>query len=311
MSSSDVSITLSISQLLQFQVVAGLVDMQPNLQLKPTPQPTFAPVSSELSSVDIKVETQYVGGQRVLRIFALPSPGHPNFYNTPSSFLAPPTSNPLQCLTSGSANAMSDCASTATSPDDFDSFTQDELLGSYNNIFSTSSASTPEKTAPNCLSLPEHQWQPSMNTTALQACPYLSIANSPQYVAPTSPPYSIPSTASTPTFSTPAEEDTTGPRKRPRRFPCLDPSCPRRFANQYTLQLHMTTHQEIRKEPYHCEMGCSETFSRQHDRLRHEVARHGRVSEWTCNRCRHVFSTQSTRNKHKCPDLIPADNYRS
>ncbi|TDL15495.1 hypothetical protein BD410DRAFT_732649 [Rickenella mellea] len=86
--------------------------------------------------------------------------------------------------------------------------------------------------------------------------------------------------------------------RRKRRLSCLDFSCGRTFMSEYTRSLHMRTHQP--KTRYPCQMGCSETFSRQHDRLRHEVAKHGKQWEWPCTRCRQFFSSQATRDRHKC-----------
>ena len=103
--------------------------------------------------------------------------------------------------------------------------------------------------------------------------------------------------------------------RRPRRLGCLHPGCKQRFMSevntfrllypvlsnelfQYTRKLHMSKHGPKTRFP--CEMGCSETFSRQHDRLRHEIAKHGRRCEWLCDNCRRFFSSKETRNKHKC-----------
>ncbi|TFY70737.1 hypothetical protein EVG20_g2282 [Dentipellis fragilis] len=54
--------------------------------------------------------------------------------------------------------------------------------------------------------------------------------------------------------------------------------------------------------PLLCTMGCSESFSRRHDRFRHEVSKHGRPCEWTCKNCRKFFSTKKTFQSHKCQD---------
>jgi len=86
----------------------------------------------------------------------------------------------------------------------------------------------------------------------------------------------------------------------PRRpYPCLDSGCTRRFTGQYTLKAHMATHKP--RAAFLCTLGCLEKFSRQHDRLRHEVAKHGKICEFTCKECGRFFSTQKTLGKHKCP----------
>ncbi|KAJ2932708.1 hypothetical protein H1R20_g4391, partial [Candolleomyces eurysporus] len=64
-----------------------------------------------------------------------------------------------------------------------------------------------------------------------------------------------------------------------RRFPCLILGCNRRFTSQYTLKVHMEAHKPKPKVTFPCTEGCSERFSRQHDRLRHEVAKHGKISQ--------------------------------
>ncbi|KAK7029389.1 hypothetical protein VNI00_014643 [Paramarasmius palmivorus] len=49
-----------------------------------------------------------------------------------------------------------------------------------------------------------------------------------------------------------------------------------------------------------CTMGCSEQFSRQHDRFRHEVSKHGLETKWVCDKCRGFFSSEKSLNVHKC-----------
>ncbi|KAF8987970.1 hypothetical protein BDQ17DRAFT_1414771 [Cyathus striatus] len=110
-------------------------------------------------------------------------------------------------------------------------------------------------------------------------------------------------TPSTPSHSVSSCEDSSSSisqngNRRPRRLSCLHSGCNRRFMSEYTRKLHMGTHKP--KTRYTCQMGCDETFSRQHDRLRHEVAIHGRQVEWLCERCRRFFSCQGTLDKHKC-----------
>ncbi|KIK55709.1 hypothetical protein GYMLUDRAFT_248518 [Collybiopsis luxurians FD-317 M1] len=86
-----------------------------------------------------------------------------------------------------------------------------------------------------------------------------------------------------------------------RRFPCLIAGCSRRFTSQYTLKVHMEAHKPKPKVYFPCTQGCSERFSRQHDRLRHEVAKHGKVCEFSCDECGRFFSTAKTLGNHKCP----------
>jgi len=86
-----------------------------------------------------------------------------------------------------------------------------------------------------------------------------------------------------------------------RRFPCLIIGCERRFTSQYTLKVHMEAHKPKARVSFPCTLGCNERFSRQHDRLRHEVAKHGKVCEFSCDECGRFFSTRKTLGNHKCP----------
>ncbi|KAF5331814.1 hypothetical protein D9611_008904 [Ephemerocybe angulata] len=86
-----------------------------------------------------------------------------------------------------------------------------------------------------------------------------------------------------------------------RRFPCLILGCDRRFTSQYTLKVHMEAHKPKPKVTFQCTEGCQERFSRQHDRLRHEVAKHGKICEFSCGDCSRFFSTKKTLGNHKCP----------
>lgn len=86
-----------------------------------------------------------------------------------------------------------------------------------------------------------------------------------------------------------------------RRFPCLIIGCERRFTSQYTLKVHMEAHKPKPRVSFPCTLGCNERFSRQHDRLRHEVAKHGKVCEFSCEECGRFFSTKKTLGNHKCP----------
>ncbi|KAF8346462.1 hypothetical protein F5887DRAFT_111298 [Amanita rubescens] len=86
-----------------------------------------------------------------------------------------------------------------------------------------------------------------------------------------------------------------------RRFPCLIEGCARRFTSQYTLRVHMEAHKPKAKPSFPCQLGCSERFSRQHDRLRHEVSKHGKICEFLCEDCGRFFSSRKTLGNHKCP----------
>ncbi|KAJ7609839.1 hypothetical protein FB45DRAFT_1038311 [Roridomyces roridus] len=55
-----------------------------------------------------------------------------------------------------------------------------------------------------------------------------------------------------------------------------------------------------RHHKFPCTMGCRMDFSRKHDRLRHEVAQHGRLCEWECSSCQGFFSSDVTFKKHRC-----------
>jgi len=96
----------------------------------------------------------------------------------------------------------------------------------------------------------------------------------------------------------PPREDNEG-----KCFPCSIPGCTRRFKSQHTLKSHMEAHTHKPKRPtlFICTHGCSEQFTRQHDRLRHEVSKHGKVCDWRCEDCNRFFSTQKTLAHHKCP----------
>jgi len=86
-----------------------------------------------------------------------------------------------------------------------------------------------------------------------------------------------------------------------RRYPCMVPGCNRRFTSQYTLKVHVEAHKPKPRVSFPCTEGCAERFSRQHDRLRHEVAKHGKVCEFSCAECSRFFSTKKTLSNHKCP----------
>lgn len=88
--------------------------------------------------------------------------------------------------------------------------------------------------------------------------------------------------------------------QRPRPFPCKHPNCKREFTSTYTREIHMSTHNPKNKKSHLCTMGCGMTFSRKHDRWRHEVSQHGKSCEWTCEKCSHFFSSKKMLSLHQC-----------
>lgn len=126
----------------------------------------------------------------------------------------------------------------------------------------------------------------------------------------TPPPSSSPSPSSTTIPLTKRRRSSTtappakgrNPRDPPRPFRCAHPGCDRYFISKYTLKVHSQSHCPKPKVRLACAFdGCSENFSRQHDRLRHEVLQHGRVCEFVCDECHRFFSTRQTLQNHKCP----------
>ncbi|KAJ6485249.1 hypothetical protein DFH09DRAFT_1339840 [Mycena vulgaris] len=109
----------------------------------------------------------------------------------------------------------------------------------------------------------------------------------------------IPSTApSTPSDIPPSRR---GSPSRPHaKHRCPDPVCARNFTSDYTLAKHMKAHLPKSQKSFPCTMGCTMDFSRKHDRLRHEVAQHGRICESECKTCLGFFSSEATLKKHKC-----------
>ncbi|KAJ7187250.1 hypothetical protein C8R46DRAFT_1274579 [Mycena filopes] len=81
---------------------------------------------------------------------------------------------------------------------------------------------------------------------------------------------------------------------------CPDPSCTRSFKSKYTLSKHTKAHEPKSSSLFRCTMGCVMQFSRKHDRLRHEVNRHGRVCDWECKLCLGFFSSETSLKKHRC-----------
>ncbi|KAJ7169351.1 hypothetical protein C8R43DRAFT_1231879 [Mycena crocata] len=118
------------------------------------------------------------------------------------------------------------------------------------------------------------------------------------YYRPPSPP----STAPSPTPSMPASDDSyvstkTSEEGKPR-VPCLYPDCDRHFKNDYTRSIHMRAH-VVKHTRYPCRQ-CPLVLSRQHDRMRHEVSKHGVVPAFTCTLCSKPFHSEHNLAKHKC-----------
>ncbi|KAG7442160.1 uncharacterized protein BT62DRAFT_446826 [Guyanagaster necrorhizus] len=105
-----------------------------------------------------------------------------------------------------------------------------------------------------------------------------------------------------PTTPTPSRANDSDDAARRKIHPCLIPGCGRRFANRYTLKMHTEAHKPKNRPSYPCSFGCNEWFSRQHDRLRHEVSKHNKACEFLCNLCGRFFSTAKTLANHKCPN---------
>lgn len=119
-----------------------------------------------------------------------------------------------------------------------------------------------------------------------------------------------------------------GPRRRKLRLPCLNSTCTRQFSSEYTrkvfhffiseqlhfvkmvlygklmplvkLQVHMGSHIVKPRKKHPCRLGCLAQFSRNHDRLRHEVAQHGKSCQWSCPGCTRPFSSAKALNAHIC-----------
>ncbi|KAJ6526517.1 hypothetical protein DFH09DRAFT_1187711, partial [Mycena vulgaris] len=77
-------------------------------------------------------------------------------------------------------------------------------------------------------------------------------------------------------------------------------SCTGRFTRKYEPSKDGRPRYPKSHKSFPCTMGCMMSFSRKHDRLRHEVTQHGRVCEWGCNACLKAFSSAATLKNHKC-----------
>jgi len=143
---------------------------------------------------------------------------------------------------------------------------------------------------------------PSLSSSSSSSAPSPrdSSPSLPAVIEFTENPYSRDSSPTNPN-NTYYDPSLTPEQNQRRRFSCTIPGCVRRFTSQYTLKVHLEAHRPKPRVSLPCTMGCSERFSRQHDRLRHEVAKHGKVCEWLCDECGRFFSTSRTLGNHKCP----------
>ncbi|KZT19137.1 hypothetical protein NEOLEDRAFT_1142493 [Neolentinus lepideus HHB14362 ss-1] len=91
------------------------------------------------------------------------------------------------------------------------------------------------------------------------------------------------------------------------QFHCKYDGCNRTFRNQYTYSVHSGAHIKKTKKRFECPT-CCETFSRRHDMMRHEVSQHGKVPDWTCERCRRFLSSKTMFKNHKCPAIRKPGN---
>ncbi|THU79385.1 hypothetical protein K435DRAFT_528466 [Dendrothele bispora CBS 962.96] len=87
-------------------------------------------------------------------------------------------------------------------------------------------------------------------------------------------------------------------QRRNSQFPCR--TCDRVFTREYTRKVHEDAHATRAAGPLLCrEPDCNTTFSRSHDRLRHEVRIHGHEAH-TCAICNNMFSSLKSLQKHQC-----------
>jgi hypothetical protein len=85
------------------------------------------------------------------------------------------------------------------------------------------------------------------------------------------------------------------------RFPCSIEGCERRLTTQHLLRIHMEAHKPKPKALFPCRLGCSKKYSRNHDRLRHEVEKHGKVCKFKCESCGKSMWRKKALEKHECP----------
>ncbi|KAJ7503699.1 hypothetical protein B0H11DRAFT_1983914 [Mycena galericulata] len=100
------------------------------------------------------------------------------------------------------------------------------------------------------------------------------------------------SSASSSFASSPSPRESSSPRARLRR--------PEPFVRESSAKSTTPSRNKVYRRKFPCTMGCEMDFSRKHDRMRHEVAQHGRVCDWECSTCLGFFSSEETMRKHRC-----------
>jgi hypothetical protein len=205
-------------------------------------------------------------------------------------------------LTGSMTHSPVDSESRVITPNEFEhyfdfppSYTQHRL--NLPELSSSSSSSSPSLLSSPTLSSPTFLDDSSSTTTFSSNKTPCFRATTEEIKAWSPPP---PSSAKRIGISHNSSSDNESDQRR--RFSCLIPGCIRRFTSQYTLKVHMDAHKPKPRTSFPCTLGCSETFSRQHDRLRHEVAKHGKVCDWLCHDCGRFFSSKKTLGNHKCPN---------
>lgn len=85
------------------------------------------------------------------------------------------------------------------------------------------------------------------------------------------------------------------------RFPCPIEGCERRLTTQHLLRIHLEAHKPKPKASFPCRLaGCSKKYSRNHDRLRHEVEKHGKVCKFKCESCGKSMWRKKALENHEC-----------
>ena len=113
----------------------------------------------------------------------------------------------------------------------------------------------------------------------------LSCSSQSSYTSSYSSPYSSASSPSSSPVSlpmlTPPSTSHGPPVKDPKPYACPIPSCTKRCKTQHTLSVHLRAHSKPKTRPeFPCSVpGCHLHFSRRHDRLRHEVAKHNKKND--------------------------------
>ncbi|KAG7447284.1 uncharacterized protein BT62DRAFT_948286 [Guyanagaster necrorhizus] len=184
-------------------------------------------------------------------------------------------------------------------------FSLDEM-GAWSPFISLSSEMTPDllfsspSASDDCPNVFDIQFGRSLHQQQKQRERSQEPQPPPQFPEQVSPPQlrTPPTVTKSNIKTSPSSQENASPR---RRHPCLIPGCLRRFTSQYTLKAHMQAHKPKPRVSFVCTLGCGERFSRQHDRLRHEVAKHNKVCEFSCEACGRFFSMAKTLGNHKCP----------